>query len=151
MKTVKGLDQVIPQKSSLPKNAPQAPLLDLPRLFKTDLTNIPAQIPYFFPQGELAALAQRELETKHVLKIGLCWQGNPDHSQDAIRSLAPAFLKPLNKLQNVKFFSLQKGKGAEQARKLQKDIPLFDLDPFLKDFFHASISQKEFAFPTPGL
>jgi FkbM family methyltransferase len=41
------------------------------------------------------------------LRVGLCWQGNPEHGQDRFRSLPFEALRPLLKTPGCDFFSLQ--------------------------------------------
>lgn len=116
MKTATGVDRVIPVGNSLPKGAPRIPLLNLPALFGTDLANIPAQTPYLFPQGELPpALAQSLAQTKGK-KVGLCWQGNPNHPEDDRRSIPGNLFEELKTTPGVIFFSLQKGAGREDVQ-----------------------------------
>ncbi len=50
------------------------------------------------------------------LKVGIAWQGNPDHQADHFRSVKLAMYKPLLECANVKFFSLQQGFGADQIQ-----------------------------------
>jgi hypothetical protein len=86
------------------------PLLSLPWIFKTDLTSIPADIPYLevpghVPNGQplsgiLEASAGR-------IRIGLAWAGNPVHVRDKERSLPAALLEPLAALQGVAWHSFQ--------------------------------------------
>ncbi len=134
LQTATGITRTIPKGNSLPKDSPQVFLLNLPYLFQTELHNIPAQTPYLFPKGEIAAEAREALDRKGTLKVGLCWQGNPEHTHDRLRSLPYEFLHGLEAISGVHFFSLQKGPGSEQTAKLQERLPLTDLNPWIQNF-----------------
>jgi hypothetical protein len=132
--TCKGVDEVIPYGEPLPPFDLQLPLLSLPWVFRTDLTSIPAEIPYLdvpdrVPHrkvfSDLFALALAHGKTR----IGLVWAGNPDHKRDAERSISAAALAPLAALPEVAWFSFQMG---------GQDLPplpnLISLTPLIDDF-----------------
>ncbi|KAA1261509.1 Tetratricopeptide repeat protein [Rubripirellula obstinata] len=48
------------------------------------------------------------------LRIGINWQGNPEHHADVYRSAPLAVFEPLASLPNVQLFNLQFGHGSEQ-------------------------------------
>ncbi len=47
-------------------------------------------------------------------RIGICWQGNPQHHADVYRSIPLAEFRPLAQLADVSLISLQHGSGSEQ-------------------------------------
>ncbi|WP_345817790.1 methyltransferase domain-containing protein (plasmid) [Paraburkholderia sp. PREW-6R] len=54
-----------------------------------------------------------------TLKVGIVWQGNPTHENDAFRSFGSlALLQPVLELPGIDFVTLQKGRGEEEARQL---------------------------------
>jgi tetratricopeptide (TPR) repeat protein len=61
------------------------------------------------------------------LKAGIAWQGNPEHTVDAIRSFRLADLEPLARVPEVTLVSLQKGHGTEQLA--TAGFPVVDLGP----------------------
>ncbi len=130
--TCPGVDRVIPRGEPLPTFDLHASLLSLPWLFRTELSSIPAEIPYLDvpPQvpnrqvlSELLALTQGRI------RIGLVWAGNPGHKRDGERSIPAATLAPLAALPGVAWFSFQLGRT---------DAPplpdLVRLGPLLSDF-----------------
>lgn len=47
-------------------------------------------------------------------RVGINWQGNPDHHADVYRSVPLEILRPLSNLPNVELINLQFGYGSEQ-------------------------------------
>lgn len=76
-------------------------------------------------QPELAEQWRRRLGGG--FKVGLCWQGNPSHPRDGVRSLAIEQLLPILRVPGCRFFSLQVGPGAEQISRLPAEIAITDL------------------------
>ena len=68
------------------------------------------------------------------LKLGLAWAGNPNRQLDQLRSMSLAMLAPFAEIPNVRFFSLQKLAGAEQATHPPAGMSLIDFTPELNDF-----------------
>ena len=125
---------------ALPGGAPPAidfdyyiPLLSLPGVFGTELDTIPARIPYLHADAELAA-RKRALIGGEGLKVGLAWAGSPTNIADDRRSLALSALAPLADVEGVRFYSLQKGPAAQQARHPPPGMTLIDLDAHIGDF-----------------
>lgn len=68
-------------------------------------------------------------------KIGLVWKGNPNHHNDANRSIPTlAMLAPLWSVPGVSFVSLQKGRGEDEAQHPPAAQPLLDLGSLATDF-----------------
>jgi hypothetical protein len=99
------------------------PLLSLPQIFHTDLHSIPPPADLKLDQS-LAQLWRGKLEPQMGgLKVGLVWAGHPGHHNDRRRSLPLAILGELLGVENVHWFSLQKGAAAGQIQ----EIPQFHL------------------------
>ncbi len=114
LKSCPGIDELIPQGSALPPFDVHAPLLSLPRLLGTTPETIPGKVPYLAAPPDLAARRRQEMAHVDGLKVGICWQGNPQHTGDRWRSVRLEQLAPLAAVPGVRLFSLQKGAGAEQ-------------------------------------
>jgi len=111
----------------------QCPLLSLPLALGIELSNLPASVPYLFPEpGEVESW--RERLTASGLRIGLVWCGNPKHTRDTQRSISLDQLLALSGLTNATFYGLQKGPAAEQCATAPTGTPLVNLDEHLKDF-----------------
>ena len=104
-----------------------APILSLPYLFGTTLETIPAVVPYLRPPAELVPLQE------HGFKIGLVWAGNPNHRNDAQRSMHLVGMLPLLTI-DAEWYSLQVGQAASQIKALGLSTVLHDLAPRLNDF-----------------
>ncbi len=112
-----------------------AVLLSLPRLFKTRLEIIPAQVPYLRAPPEAVQRLASRIEPMRGLKIGVVWAGNADHVNDHRRSLDLKLLEPLFALPGVSFASLQVGPRAGDFKKPQDgNHALIDLSAALGDF-----------------
>jgi hypothetical protein len=68
--TCQGIDQLVAEGDPLPDFEVQAPLMSLPRLLKTTSENVPATVPYFFPDLGLVEKWQQRLACVGGLKIG---------------------------------------------------------------------------------
>jgi tetratricopeptide (TPR) repeat protein len=99
-----------------------APLLSLPRLLGTRLDTIPASIPYLSPSPELVAKWQARLAPLRGFRIGVAWDGNPDHPRNKERSFPLSALDPIRRLPGVHLIGLLPGKGAGEIHVLGEDL-----------------------------
>jgi tetratricopeptide (TPR) repeat protein len=109
-----GIDRLLPMETQMPAFDVHSPLVSLPCIFGTNLTNIPAQVPYVFADENLLKSWRHELAGLPGFKIGIAWQGDPKHQEDQLRSIRLAAFEPLAKVAGVCLINLQKGPGAEQ-------------------------------------
>ena len=99
----------------------QSALMSLPGGLKTTLENIPASIPYLWPEEPLVALWREKLGNQGF-KVGICWQGNPDYPGDSGRSIPLSCFQSLARVPGVRLISLQKHHGLDQLENLPSDI-----------------------------
>ncbi|WP_213302559.1 tetratricopeptide repeat protein [Paraburkholderia sacchari] len=94
--------------------------LSLPLHFATTLDTTPPPT-RFAPDSELVRQWGARLATLgDGPRIGLVWKGNPQHHNDAHRSIPSlAALAPLWSVPGLKFVSLQKGAGENEAQEAQ--------------------------------
>jgi hypothetical protein len=137
LRTIPGVERVVPFAKTLPGFHLYARLLGLPRIFATTAWNIPNQVPYVrVSPGRIEQWRQRVLSdgaAAGVKRVGLVWAGNPAHSRDVHRSINLSDLAPLADLPGVIFYSLQKGGRQEQASNPPQGMRLIDAAPGLND------------------
>ena len=129
-----GIDQIVPKDADPTGSDVRVPLMSLPRIFRTTLENIPAPIPYLSADSELRSRWQQSLSGIGGFKVGIAWQGNPDHRRDRQRSAPLLTFAPLAKVPGVRLVSLQKGTAREQLRELADCLQVLDLTDEMKDF-----------------
>jgi hypothetical protein len=125
--------EIFSHRNILPDFDFHLPLMELPRLLKTDLATIPADIPYLSPHPGDVALWKAKLGPKKGFRVGLVWSGNPGQVENFRRSMPPAVLSPLVGIPGIEYFSLQKGPGAAEIASLPYGLNLRDETVKLND------------------
>jgi tetratricopeptide (TPR) repeat protein len=80
-------DRVLPEGADLPPYDTHCPLLSLPLAFRTEVSSIPASIPYLFADLTLRAAWTQVLGPHERWRVGIAFSGSPDHPEDALRSI----------------------------------------------------------------
>jgi len=116
-------------------------LLSLPRIFKTNLENIPFKGKRYLKANPEKVAWYREkyfnslLVIRHLsLKVGIFWQGNPLIKYDRERSIPLKNFYSLCRIPGVKVYSLQKGYGIEHLKEAPGDINIVNLGETFNDF-----------------
>jgi Flp pilus assembly protein TadD len=108
--------------------------MSLPLHCHTDLSTIPAPIPYLYVLPERRAAWSRRLPNGKF-RVGLVWKGNSMHANDAKRSLSGLLaLAPLWAVDGVQFVSLQYQSGADELRHHPAAQQVIDLGSGIGDF-----------------
>jgi tetratricopeptide (TPR) repeat protein len=129
-----GIRGVIASHADAPACEFVCPLLSLPRLFGTRMTNVPANVPYLYADPEKVRDWRTRFADDGILRIGIIWSGNPLQENNKHRSCRVTDLMPLLRRKQCHFYSLQKGDPAAQLADLPADIDLTDLSPLLTSF-----------------
>ncbi|MEO5375248.1 MAG: tetratricopeptide repeat protein [Alphaproteobacteria bacterium] len=134
MEGLEGVAAIIPDGEPLPPFDAHVSVVDLPRLFGTEVATIPAGVPYLHPDPAAVARWAGRLACDESLKVGLVWAGNPEFADDDERSPRLAPLLPLLEVADVRFFGLQIGDGRRDLE--WRDMPpsFTDLGPDIDDF-----------------
>jgi len=82
------------------------PLMSLP--LKYGAHYAPDRFPYLAPP------TATDLGTRHGLRVGLNWAGNPDHARDRERSRLLSEFTPLAAVPNIEFYAIQVGPASAQ-------------------------------------
>jgi len=135
MRGVAGVANVVALGEPLPEFDVYCPIMSLPLMFKTTLATIPWDGPYLRADEELAAAWSRRLaRDARRPRIGLVWAGRAENKVDWKRSMRLEQFAQLASMTNARFFSLQKGRGVEEARRPPAGMELIDFTEELRDF-----------------
>lgn len=126
-----GIDSIVPNtwKVEQPFDF-HCSLIDVADVLNTNVGSIPSEVPYIRVPENLVGYWRNQLHRilpPSKYRIGLVWQGNPDHQADMFRSFALKELEPLADLEDVQWISLQFGKGSEQVRDWTGKRPIYSL------------------------
>lgn len=128
------LGEIVPSDADVPGHDFHCPLMSLPAVFNTVLETIPAPASYLQSDPALVETWKTRLrDSDRKLKVGLAWAGNPRFQEDRIRSLKLERLAPLQAARNARFFSLQKGEAAMQAKNPPARLEIIDLSSEISD------------------
>lgn len=117
----------------------QCSLLDVADILSVNEASIPAGEPYLRAAPHLKEFwGSKFPKQEGTLRIGIAWQGNPDHQADAFRSFPLRHFERLADLPGVELVSLQNGFGVEQIQSWKGDKPIRVLD--------SSVDQSSGAF-----
>jgi hypothetical protein len=133
--TLSGVDEVFSFNESVPASGWDfwTPPMSLPHYCQTRLDSVPAPIPYLAAHPASVEKWFRQLPSG--LRVGLVWKGNPRFENDGDRSLPSlAALAPLGRVAGVRFVSLQKGPGEDEARCPPPGLSVLALGDALADF-----------------
>ena len=113
MRRCEGVDRVATSREGLPAVEAQIAPLYLASVFRPTPGSMRSHA--YLSAGSVAVERWRPaIESIHGLKLGVVWQGNPEHNLDTCRSFRLAELEPMARLPGVTLVSLQQGHGVEQ-------------------------------------
>ncbi|MFM0235493.1 tetratricopeptide repeat protein [Paraburkholderia sediminicola] len=112
------------------------PLMSVPSCVGTELSTIPADVPYMFADKAKVKTWRKRADAagKAKRKVGLVWSGSPTFGNDRYRSMALAALSPLSELDDVAWYALQKGAAHDQLADAPEAFRTHDFTADLKSF-----------------
>jgi len=134
LKGISGAKEVVENLSYKGKYDYFCPLLSLPKVFNTDLTNIPTKKSYinFSNKEKISSKWPKILGLKKKPRIGLCWSCNPKAVDSYYKSMSlKDFASELN--QDYEWISLQIEYHDDEKSKLEK-FNIKDLSGYQTDF-----------------
>ena len=132
-----GIRQYFDRWEQMPAFDAYCSLSGLPRLFGTNLSNIPAPIPYVKADPAKVEHWRRRIDTlvpKGYRRLGLVWSGRPTHGNDFNRSMSLQRLGDLAKLDGVALLSVQMGPGQAEIGRYFGRAPLINLGAEIENF-----------------
>jgi tetratricopeptide (TPR) repeat protein len=131
-----GLDGVaacFARGDQLPAYDVHCPLGSLPLALKTELGNIPADIPYLRADEVHLVKWRSALMAVPGKRVALAWAGNMSHANDRNRSIDPALLESLLALDGVSYLSIQRELRGNDADILARHANVTHLGGELSD------------------
>jgi len=135
--TLDSVDLVIALDEPLPSSHWDfwTPPLSVAFYCQTRLDSIPATLPYLRADRKKLEFWAAKMCDFTGLRVGLVWKGSTSFENDADRSLPDLeTLAPLSSIAGVRFFSLQKGAGENEADNPPQGMSLVKLGPQIFDF-----------------
>jgi tetratricopeptide (TPR) repeat protein len=129
---LEGATEILPTGAPLPAFDYHCPLMSLPLAFKTDLTNIPASVPYLRSGPARVAAWQAKLGKKTKPRVGLVWSGSMALRNDK-RSMVLTQMLPLAR-DWAEWVSLQKDVSEADAALLALHPEIRHVGGELSDF-----------------
>jgi ADP-heptose:LPS heptosyltransferase len=109
------------------------PLLSLPLAFKTNLTTVPANIPYLRPHDDRLARWRDRFPVSERLRVGICWAGSKSHLNDRNRSVPLERFAKVLAVPNLDFISVQK-EVSESSAGVLSEYGVYQLGQEFDDF-----------------
>jgi tetratricopeptide (TPR) repeat protein len=131
---LEGVAAVVAHGEPLPPFDVHCPLASLPLACKTELSSIPAKIPYLYASEERLGRWRPRLAALRSPRIALAWSGRATHANDRRRSLALSQFEPLLSMPGPQFVSVQRDLRAIDGEVLASNRNIVHLGPELDDF-----------------
>ncbi|MDY7001972.1 MAG: tetratricopeptide repeat protein, partial [Thermodesulfobacteriota bacterium] len=122
--SVRGVSQIVVPGDRFRLDC-HAPLLSLPRIFKTELDSVPCEVPYLAPPSD--ARFRLKSNPGSRVNVGLVWAGNPKNTNDSKRSVPLEYFLSLAEVPGLSLHSLQFGERSSDIERLGALALIHDL------------------------
>jgi tetratricopeptide (TPR) repeat protein len=134
LQSIEEIDELIPYYKASTAFDFYVPLLSLPKIFKTNLENIPSYPAYISIDPEKINKWAKRLSQIKGCKVGICWQGNPKHQLDKRRSVTLEQFINLADIKNSQLISLQKGFSQDDLNKVDGGASVLSYGELIDNF-----------------
>ncbi len=134
LKRGKGISHVTEFGAPLPETAFQCYLLSLPHLLKSNIDNIPTDVPYI-SADPITGQRWKRIMRGHdgLFTVGVAWSGDPAYRKDRVRSINMEQLTPLFEIKGTVFYKLQKEMPSSTSFARGESVPI-DLTQEIENF-----------------
>ena len=140
LRSAPGVSQVVARGEELPPYDLHCPLMSLPHRLGIEIKDLPGEIPYLSADPIRIERWAERLANFSGQRIGLAWAGssrrqNPELAViDARRSIPLQLFGPMLAIEDIAFFSLQKGEAAAEIETAELTDTLHDFSAEWQDF-----------------
>ena len=118
-----GVAAIFRQGEQLPPFDFHCPLMSLPLAFGTEISSIPAEIPYLRIPADRVSKWHKRLGARRAFRVGIAWAGSAIHKNNSNRSISLERFARLLSTQGVEFVSIQKElSGADAAILAERNV-----------------------------
>ncbi len=118
----------------LPEFDYHVPLLKLPLIFNTDLSNIPNKVPYIKASMQAKKKFSDVFVKDNELKVGLIWTGSNNHQRNPYRSVGIENYLRFKDIDGAKFYGLQFDAQKSINLANSSGFKIDDLTPHIHNF-----------------
>ena len=130
---LEGVSMLIGRGEAIPHFDVHCPLMSLPLAFETTIETIPSMVPYITVAKDVIEKWRSKLSAQKF-NVGIAWAGNPDFDGDRDRSILLKNMLPVTRINDVKYFSLQKDLREGDDELLNANPHIVRVDKEIKDF-----------------
>ena len=133
LRQIDGVSKWVEKGKKLPRFDMHCPMMSLALAFGTTLGSIPSSAGYLKADTQRLSKWSQKLGNKRKPRVGLAWSGNPQHCNDAIRSIDLAEMMACLP-QGYEYVSLQRDVRQADRQALQESRQIRHFGEELQDF-----------------